>query len=138
MHGSQMSGCCSNSPRECSAAVLIQRCIEHFKGKGTGTDRTRSLRAMKGISACDGRGRGISAAQAVPSSSNAESIAAERELAAFYAAVSETYGPEAALLAAEDWIQELEKRPVEGAASIWRTTTISAAVALASRVVARS
>jgi hypothetical protein len=61
---------------------------------------------------------------------------AERELAAFARAVSETFGPEHVRQSVEDWIEELElmdwpqARPVPD----WRHVTVAAAARLASRV----
>jgi hypothetical protein len=77
-------------------------------------------------------------AQQVSSSPDAElQGSAQRELAAFYAAVSQMYGPEQATRAALDWIEALEKAdPVAGGSPpSWRLTTIAAAGGLASRVV---
>ena len=60
---------------------------------------------------------------------------AERELAAFIAAVNELFGPEQARLAAEDWIRELESS-WEGGATVrdLRQITIKAAPRFAKRV----
>jgi hypothetical protein len=61
---------------------------------------------------------------------------AERELAAFMAAVTDSFGSEQAGLAAEDWLDELETSdalPGVGAGS-WRRITIAAAARLATRV----
>ena len=65
---------------------------------------------------------------------------AERELAAFYTAVLQTYGPEEASTATRDWIESLEGmdcvaddeagRGIAG----WRAVTIAAASCLADRV----
>ncbi|MGA9671606.1 MAG: hypothetical protein WBQ94_20515 [Terracidiphilus sp.] len=73
--------------------------------------------------------------------------AAERELAAYYKAVSATYGPEEAMRAAQVWIEELERmdgeepknapRRFDGSLSKWRNVTITAAHRFASRVVDR-
>jgi hypothetical protein len=70
---------------------------------------------------------------------------AERELAAYYTAISATYGPEGAMQAAHDWIEELERsdwekwksapRHIAGSLPSWRDVTISAARRLATRVV---
>jgi hypothetical protein len=60
---------------------------------------------------------------------------AERELAAFFGAVTELFGAEQAEHSAEDWLHELEK--VNGLpASIreWRLITTRVATRLASRV----
>lgn len=61
---------------------------------------------------------------------------AERELAAFYAAVAESYGPEEATLAAENWIEELKKAgtPNAGTFPVWHQITVAAARGLAARV----
>jgi len=66
--------------------------------------------------------------------------AAQRELAAFYAAVTEMYGPEEAMRAALGWIEKLERadQPVGGRPPDWREMTIAAAGGLASRVVNQS
>jgi hypothetical protein len=60
----------------------------------------------------------------------------ERELAAFYVTVSYMYGAEEARLAAEDWIEALERVdwPMDGALPNWRQATIVAADCLASRI----
>jgi hypothetical protein len=65
---------------------------------------------------------------------------AQRELAAFYAAVSEMYGPEEAMRAALDWIEALEKTDSISGGSLpdWRQATVAAASGLASRVVNQS
>lgn len=60
---------------------------------------------------------------------------AERELAAFFRAVGELYGPEQAQTSAEDWLHELAVREdVPASAREWRTLTIAAATQLASRM----
>ncbi len=61
---------------------------------------------------------------------------AERELASFAAAVTESFGAAQAELATEDWINELERiacRPGD-AIPCWRQATIAAASRLANRV----
>ena len=138
MLGSQTKSCHSQSSLESRAVVFIQRCIEHLQCKEARSDRTRTYRAMKGGPACEGRGRGIVSTQHISTTSGAELIEAERELAAFYAAVSNAYGPESAQIAAEEWIRELEKRPVGEAIPSLRRTTIAASAALASRVVIKA
>jgi hypothetical protein len=65
---------------------------------------------------------------------------AERELGAFMKAVTDSFGPAEAMLAADDWIQELdsiEALPEVGAYD-WRSLTIAAASRLAARVITRS
>lgn len=61
---------------------------------------------------------------------------AERQLAAFLAAVTELYGPEQARFSAEDWIEELEQ--MDGAPRAigrdWRAVTIAASDRLARRI----
>lgn len=65
---------------------------------------------------------------------------AEQELAAFFRAVAELFGPEQAKISAEDWLQELKAvndLPTQDlAASIrqWRSLTVKAAARLAGRV----
>ncbi|HTZ74468.1 MAG TPA: hypothetical protein VMB47_11140 [Candidatus Aquilonibacter sp.] len=60
--------------------------------------------------------------------------AAERELASFFSAVKELFGPEQAELAARDWVQELQATDVPAATTDWRQLTINAAKRLALRV----
>ena len=65
---------------------------------------------------------------------------AEKELSAFLHAVSELFGPEQALLASEDWLEELElldwpvEHPPGSALLPWRQLSIKAATRLANRV----
>lgn len=61
---------------------------------------------------------------------------AEKELAAFVAAVSELFGPEQSLEAAEDWIEELEllEWPTGSARPDFRQVTIAAASRLSQRI----
>jgi hypothetical protein len=64
---------------------------------------------------------------------------AEKELGAFYTAVLETYGPEAAKTAASDWIAVLEAQEsldcdAADGSSEWRSVTIAAADCMATRV----
>lgn len=61
---------------------------------------------------------------------------AEKELAAFVAAVSELLGPEQSLQAAEDWIEELEllEWPTGSARPDFRQATIAAASRLSQRI----
>lgn len=63
-------------------------------------------------------------------------IMAERELAAFIAAVTELYGVEEAWMSAEVWLDELATmNTLPGPASRdWRTVTIAALARLASRL----
>jgi hypothetical protein len=64
---------------------------------------------------------------------------AERELSAFFNAVSQLFGSEQAELSAEDWLQELNESDVL-AASIreWRSITAKVSTRLAGRVTASS
>jgi hypothetical protein len=60
---------------------------------------------------------------------------AERELSAFFNAVTELFGSEQARLSAEDWLQELIK--IDGlptSASEWRLITTKVSIRLRSRV----
>ena len=60
---------------------------------------------------------------------------AERELSAFFCAVTELYSSEQAEASAEDWLRELMARVgLPASAHEWRTLTIAAAARLASRV----
>jgi hypothetical protein len=60
---------------------------------------------------------------------------AERELSAFFTAVSELFGSEQAEVSAEDWLRELTACPTLPASPReWRTLTVSAAARLARRV----
>lgn len=61
---------------------------------------------------------------------------AEKELAAFVAAVSELFGPEQSLQAAEDWIDELEllEWPTGSARPDFRQVTIGAASRFSQRI----
>jgi hypothetical protein len=66
---------------------------------------------------------------------------AERELASFIGAVRELFGPEQALLSADDWLDESElmDSPARSTSRDWRAVTVAASARLANRVtVARS
>jgi hypothetical protein len=95
---------------------------------------------------CDRKANSIVSSAQRPSSPAEELVAAaEAELAAFYSAISATYGPEEAMLAVDDWIQELERpdreeltstsRPAAGSFPNLRHVTVNAARRLAARVV---
>jgi alkylhydroperoxidase/carboxymuconolactone decarboxylase family protein YurZ len=60
---------------------------------------------------------------------------AERELSAFFTAVTELYGPEQAEASAEDWLRELMASDgLPTSTREWRTLTIAAAAQLANGV----
>jgi hypothetical protein len=60
---------------------------------------------------------------------------AERELSAFFRAVTELYGSEQAEASTEDWLRELMTiNDLPASAREWRTLTIAAAARLGSRV----
>jgi len=60
---------------------------------------------------------------------------AERELAAFFGAVTELFGSEEARLAAEHWLHELlTVNGLPGSTREWRQITIEVSARLASRV----
>jgi hypothetical protein len=62
-------------------------------------------------------------------------VGAERELSAFFAAVTELFGPEQATLAAKDWLQQLEvMTDLPGSPREWRALSIEASARLAKRV----
>jgi hypothetical protein len=67
-------------------------------------------------------------------------MTAERELAAFYRAIDQRYGPEEARKAAHDWIEEVETMdwPAVGAVPNWRRVSIAAADCLSARVIESS
>jgi hypothetical protein len=61
--------------------------------------------------------------------------AAERELSAFFRAVTELFGAEQANASAEDWLSELtSSKEMPATPRQWRTLTIAAAARLARRV----
>lgn len=66
----------------------------------------------------------------------AEMDIAERELSAFIGAVTQLFGPEAAKLSAEDWLDELElmDSPPRSTSRGWRAVTIAASARLANRL----
>jgi hypothetical protein len=64
---------------------------------------------------------------------------AERELSAFFRAVTQRFGSEQAKLSAEDWLQELiEIDGLPASTREWRLITAKASTRLASRVSASS
>jgi hypothetical protein len=64
---------------------------------------------------------------------------AERELSAFFNAITQLFGPEQAELSAEDWLQELvEIDALPNSAREMRLITAKASIRLASRVSASS
>jgi hypothetical protein len=63
------------------------------------------------------------------------SCSAIRELGAFIAAVTDSFGTEQAQLAADDWVRELNAVPPgELSARTWRMITIASSVRLAARL----
>jgi hypothetical protein len=64
---------------------------------------------------------------------------AERELTAFFNAITQSFGSEQAELSAEDWLRELiESDALPASAREWRLITARASAQLASRVSASS
>ena len=64
---------------------------------------------------------------------------AERELSAFFNAVTQLFGSEQAELSAEDWLQELiETDGLPASTREWRSITAKVSTRLASRVRASS
>jgi len=64
---------------------------------------------------------------------------AERELSAFFNAVTQLFGPEQAELSADDWLQELiETDTLPASAREWRLITARTSTRLASRLNASS
>ena len=148
MHRSRMEFCHSEFRHNCRTAVFFHAWIDCLSGRGQRSESTWPSHALKGASLvmCDRKAASIvSSVQASSSPVDKLVAAAERELAAYYTAISATYGPEEAMQAAHDWIEELERadkeelkcvpRNVAGSLPNWRGVTISAARRLASRVV---
>ena len=66
-------------------------------------------------------------------------LRAERELSAFFTAVTELFGSEEARRASEDWLQQLKKiQSLSNTPRQFRLITISASEKLAKRVTLRS
>ena len=63
---------------------------------------------------------------------------AERELSAFFNAVTHLFGSEQAKLSAEDWLQLIEIEALPASAREWRLFTAKASTQLAGRVSASS
>lgn len=60
---------------------------------------------------------------------------AERELTAFFAAMTELFGPELAELSAEDWLRELNAlHALPSSTHEWRRITLNVSAGIASRV----
>ena len=61
---------------------------------------------------------------------------AEHELASFIGAIKELFGPEQALLSAEDWLDEsqLMDSPPRSTCRNWRAVTVAASARLAHRL----
>jgi hypothetical protein len=61
---------------------------------------------------------------------------AERELAAFLRAVKQLFGPEQALLSADDWLDESQSMdsPSHSTSRDWRAVTVAASARLVNRV----
>jgi hypothetical protein len=129
------------SSHKCFFTALFSRCS---RGAGINEPRPgnwRSSHAMKGafLAMTDTRSNPCTQSRHDSSSPAAQSQrTAERELAAFHQAVLETYGPQEAIRAAQDWIEALERLDVPAAAapSGWRRATRAAAQSLAFRVAA--
>ena len=61
---------------------------------------------------------------------------AERELSAFVGAVGQLFGPEQAMVSAEDWLDESElmDSPPRSGSRDWRAITVAASARLANRL----
>ena len=60
---------------------------------------------------------------------------AERELAAFIGAVTQSFGPEAAASSADEWLHELAAaRDLPTSTREWRSITLKASAAIAARL----
>lgn len=130
--------------------MLFHAWIDRLNERERRLGSPRPFHALKKASLvlCDGKITSmVSSVQTSYSPADEPTAAAERELAAFYGAISATYGPAEAMQAAYDWIEELERldreesksapRHVAGSAPNWRYVTIGAARRFASRVVHR-
>jgi hypothetical protein len=129
----------SDSHCSCLPAALFGRWIDRVRGREHRPGRLQPAESGKGAypAMCERRTNPTDATQRETVVPGAEvRAAAERELAAFYAAVSENYGPEEATVAAENWIEELKKAesPFGGTFPGWHQITIAAARGLAARV----
>jgi len=147
---SRMEYCHSDFRQNCRTAMLFHAWIDRLSGRERRPGSPRPFHALKKASLvmCDGKITSIvSSVQTSSSLADEPTTAAERGLSAFYGAISATYGPEEAMQAAYDWIEELERpdreesksapRHVAGPAPNWRYVTISAARRFASKVVHR-
>ena len=150
MNRSRMEFCHSDFRHSCRTAVLFHAWIDCLSGSKQRPESSRPSHALKGASLvmCDRKATSIISSVQTSSSLADELVAgAERALAAYYMAISATYGPEEAMRAARDWIEEMERadrreskgapRHVAGSLPNWRDVTIGAARRLASRVVHR-
>jgi len=138
----------SDFRHNCRTAMLFHAWIDLLSARERRPGSPLPFHALKKASLvmCDGKITAmVSSVQTSCSPADEPTVAAERELTAFYGAISATYGPEKAMQAAYDWIEELERpdgeesksapRHVAGPAPNWRYVTISAARRFASRVV---
>ena len=88
---------------------------------------------------CQGETNSSSCAELISIDAIAELLlSAECEVASFYRAIRERYGPEQAGLAFQDWLSEVEviDWPSEGQVPDWRQCTIGAVAKLAARLAA--
>jgi len=147
---SGMECCHSDFRHNFRSATLFHAWIDRLSGRERRSGNPRPFHALKKapLVICDGKVTSmVSSVETSSSPADEPTAAAERELAAFYRAISATYGPEEAMQATYDWIEELERpyreesksapRHVAGPAPNWRNVTISAARRFASRVVHR-
>jgi hypothetical protein len=140
MIGSNRKRCSFDSSHRCLFSLFSHRWDGQAKGDEPRPYPWHSPHASKGLSnsMCSGRSNQAPSPQQTPASLGAEfHRAAERELASFYGAVAEMYGPDRASEAALDWIELSKKIGKPAAQPDWRRITIAASSHLASRIAAR-
>jgi hypothetical protein len=128
------------SSHECFFSVFIHCWRTHLKKNASRHSYRRSFHATKGatMAMCDNRSNSILSTRSCAELSGTRvQLDAERELAAFYGAVSRIYGAQEAQRAALGWIEAWEKieRTASGALPDSRQATITASAQLASRIV---
>jgi hypothetical protein len=141
MHGSNHKLCNLESSHRCLISFLSHRWGGQEKNDEPRPYPWHSPHASKGLSnpMCSGRSKPAQTPEQLSASLESEfHRTAERELASFYAAVEEMYGPDKASEAALDWI-ELSKKAGESASAAlpdWRRVTVAASSHLALRLAA--
>jgi hypothetical protein len=141
MIGSNHKRCSFDSSHRCLFSLFSHRWDGQAKTDEPRPYPWQSPHASKGLSnsMCSGRSNPAQSPQHASASLDAQfQRGAERELASFYNAVAEMYGPDHASQAALDWIELSKKigRSTAAAQPDWRRVTIVASSHLASRLAA--